>query len=495
MVVGKLLKQEFLRSFRSQAFYKGLAVKLLMGFMALYFIVIFVVMGFFLGDMLGEADANLTPLELVNGASLYVLLSILVFRFFMQGLGTVNLEFYQTLPIKRNTLVNLLLLKPLFQPANYLVLLVVVPFALRSVVQWQSGLVAMQLIVNTLLLVWFNVWLSAFLKRRFGSSLIALLVLVGVGASFGALEYFNIFSLFDISMKIFGFLVITPFGWLATLLVAFAAYSLNLLFFSKNYYPERFNEKLNKNDNRITGRFSFLEKYGTIGELIQLQMRLIFRHKRTKSLIVMSAVFLLYGLLFYTNDIYANSAGWLVFIGLVLTGMASMMYGQWAISWESNYFDAIMTKNLDARTYIKTYFTMLIVFNLISFTLTTPYFFMGMRIVYLHLAMLLYNTGVNVFLMLYFASYNNKRIDLMAKSSFNYQGTSYKSFLMVLPLMGLPPLLAFLLQLFMSFEYAMMVFALMGLVGIALLPYQINVCTKNFVQRKYFLAQGFREKE
>ena len=205
MVVGKLLKQEFLRSFRSQAFYKGLAVKLLMGFMALYFIVIFVVMGFFLGDMLGEADANLTPLELVNGASLYVLLSILVFRFFMQGLSSVNLEFYQTLPIKRNTLVNLLLFKPLFQPANYLVLLVVVPFALRSVVQWQSGLVATQLIVNTILLVWFNVWLSAFLKRRFGSNLIALFVLVGVGAAFGALEYFNIFSLFDISMKIFAY--------------------------------------------------------------------------------------------------------------------------------------------------------------------------------------------------------------------------------------------------------------------------------------------------
>jgi hypothetical protein len=45
----------------------------------------------------------------------------------MQPLSTLNIENYQVLPIKRETLVNYLLLKPLFNPLNYIVLVLLSP--------------------------------------------------------------------------------------------------------------------------------------------------------------------------------------------------------------------------------------------------------------------------------------------------------------------------------------------------------------------------------
>ena len=160
MLIADLLKQEFRKGFRSQAFYRGLAVKLFMGFMTLYFAAIFITIGFSLGKILEEVHDTRTPLELINGASVYIILAALTIRFFMQSLNTLNLQAYQSLPVKRSTLVNFILLKPLFSIGNYLTLLVVIPFAVRSVSAWHSaGLHFSLLLCVSSLSGWISGWL------------------------------------------------------------------------------------------------------------------------------------------------------------------------------------------------------------------------------------------------------------------------------------------------------------------------------------------------
>ncbi|MFV0391424.1 MAG: DUF5687 family protein [Paludibacteraceae bacterium] len=494
MLITDLIKLDFRKNFRSQTFYRGLAVKLLMGFMAIYFAVIFLILGLALGDILGELHDELTPLEVLNGASLYIVIGALLIRFFMQSLNTVNLNTYQTLPVKRNTLVQYILLKPLFSVVNYLTLLIIIPFAVKSVFAYYPGWVAVRFVINCLLIIWMNIWLASYLKRRFGTDMRALLVILVLFVAIVALEYFKIFSLFDTSVRVFNFLTIQPFGWLITPVATGMAYGLNRIFFAKNYYPEKFNEKLTRGENKVVGGLTFLEKYGTIGELIQLQIRLIFRHKRTKSLMYMSAFFILYGLLFYTSDIYSESMAWMAFCGLIITGMASMMYGQYIMGWESSYFDTILTKNIPTDTYVKANFYLLIGFNVLSFIISIAYAFLGIKYLYLHIAMFLFNTGINVFLLMFFATFNTKRIDLMAKSSFNYQGTTYKSFLIILPIMMLPIILAGVLNIFLTFNLTLIVIGLLGFIGILTIPFQIKICSRQFNSRKYIMAQGFREK-
>lgn len=70
--------------------------------------------------------------------------------------------------------------------------------------------------------------------------------------------------------------------------------------FAQNFYAERFNKKM-QDDRVYNADLSFLDRFGAVGELIALEIKLILRHKRTKSMLYLSGFFLLYGLMFYTK--------------------------------------------------------------------------------------------------------------------------------------------------------------------------------------------------
>ena len=492
MLVADLIKQEWKKSIRSQGFYKNLAVTILLGFFTLYFAAILLVIGFSLTKFLEKADNVLTPLELFEGAMLYLLLFGLALRFVMQQLNTFDLPPYQVLPVKHSTLINFLLLKPLFSPANYFLLLTVVPFAIKGVVTYYSGSVALRFVLSFMLMVWFNSLTASYLKRKFGSSILSIVVIFAILSGVVALEYFKIFSLFGFSRMLYHFFIFKAFGLWFPLGMVIAAFFMNKWFFRRNYYPENFNRKIRGNKT-ATAELTFLKRYGMIGELISMEIKLILRHKRPKSTLMVSCFFIFYGLLFYTNDIYAKNFGMLFFVAMFMTGILMLMFGQWLISWDSRHFDSLMTRNIPIKTYMLANYYLLIAFNIICFAVTTPYFYFGMKIVYLHLTAFLFNVGVNIYLLMYLSTYNNKRIDLTKSSAMNYQGTTYKSFLIVFPIMFLPMLIVWVMSTLFSLATALWTLSFLGIAGVLLRKPLINACVNQFNRRKYKLAEGFRE--
>ena len=199
MLIQNLITQDWKKGFRAQGFYKNLAVSIMMGLFGLYMAASFLFLGFSLNEILEKADDKLNPTELFNGAMLYIMMIGLALRFFMQQLNTLNLSSYQVLPIKRSSLINFLILKPLASPANYFLLLVVVPFAVKSVVGYYSASVALRFVLSFIFLVWFDSLTAAFLKRKFGSGVLSGVIVLLILASVIALEYFKIFSLFHYS--------------------------------------------------------------------------------------------------------------------------------------------------------------------------------------------------------------------------------------------------------------------------------------------------------
>jgi len=154
-----------------------------------------------------------------------------------------------------------------------------------------------------------------------------------------------------------------------------------------------------------------------------------------------------------------------------------------------------MTRNIPVRTYLNANYYMLVAFNIICFVLTTPYFFFGLKIMYMHLAAFIFNVGVNVFLLLFLSTFNTKRIDLSKTSAMNYQGTTFKSFLIVIPIMFIPMLIVGILSTLTSITVALWTLSVMGLAGILFRNSLITVCVNQFNRRKYKLAEGFREGE
>lgn len=494
MLIANLIRQDFLKSVRSSGFYKNLVANIFYGLMGLYFLAIFLFIGFNLGDMLMKSGSQHNPLLQICGALFYTMFTGLSFRFIMQSLTTFNLPPYQVLNIKRNTLVNFIILKPLFNPMNYWTLFIMLPFALKYVAVVYGGLEALSFVWTYINIIWFNSLLASFLKRKFGPSFRNTLILIAIFGAAAALEYFKIFSLFNVSLAVFSFLVLNPLGWAVSLGFSLLAFLLNKWFFSQNYYAETFNKFASKSKAIMTD-FAFLNRFGIEGELMAMELKLILRHKRTKSILYMTGFFLLYGLIFYPQKIYQEQNGMLFFVAIFITGLAMLMFGQWVVSWDSSHFDGLMTKNVTAKSYVQANYKLLAAFAVASFVLTTPYFLFGWKIMFMHIAAFLFNIGVNIFVLLFFSTYNTKRIDLSKSSAMNYQGVTIKNFLVQIPMLLVPILLMWLLSAFFGYEMGLFVLSALGIGGLIFSRPLINVCVKQFQNRKYILAEGFRQSE
>lgn len=494
MVIIQLIIQEWKKSYRSQGFYKNLAVSFMLFFFTAYIAVALLFLGFSLNELLERLDSKQNPMELFNGAMLYIMLGGLVVRFALQQLNTFNLPPYQILPVKRSLLVNFLLLKPLASPINYLLLLVVIPFSLKSVVGYYDTAVAIRFVISFIMLVWFDSLLAAFLKRKFGAAFFSFALIIFCFGGFIALEYFKLFSLFTFSKSFFGFIVLRPWGLLVSLSCVVGAFFLNKWYFSQNYYPENFNRKI-KGDKVIAAELTFLNRFGIVGELISLELKLILRHKRTKGMLYMSVFFLFYGLIFYTNKTYEESNAMLFFAAVFMTGFPMFTYGQWVFSWDSAHFDSLMTRNIPVSTYIYANYLLMVVLNVICFILTSAYFFYGTKIMYLHFAALLLNLGVNSYFLLWGAMFKTKRINLSKSSSMNYQGMTYKNYLIIFPIIFFPMLFVWAVSFITSLAVALWIVSIIGIAGILLRKPILNGLVQFFNGRKYKLAQGFRESE
>jgi hypothetical protein len=494
MLLFSLLKHHWLKTFRARGFYKNLTVNILLGIAALYFILIFFALGLFLHEIFQGATTEITPLQLFNKITLYILFVGLVIRYLMQQLATINIQTYQTLPIKRNTIVNYLLFSPLLNPINYILFFTIIPFAIRSIAVDYNALTAFRFILNFFFIVCFNSLMASFIKRKFGSNFWGFL---GVLAFFGiviVLEYYQFFSLYKVSGIVFDYIVLNPLGLLIPLLAIGFAYLLNLRFFADHFYAETFEKKLITEKNYVNSNLSFLNRFGNIGEMMALELKLIWRHKRTRNLLYIVALFLLYGLLFYTNEYY-NMQGYMFFCAMLMTGATTLLFGQWIISWNSSHFDSLMTNNISIRAYLTANYYLMFAGNIVCFVLTLPYFLFGKEIAILHIAALLYNCGINTFLLTYFATYNYKRIDLSQRSVLNYQGTTFKNFLIMFPLMFIPIILVGIFALFSKTNIALIVLALLGVSGLLFQKQAITICVNQFNKRKYALCEGFRQTE
>lgn len=495
MIFFDLLKQQTLKSVRAPGYYKNVLVNIFLGLGVLYWGVVCLILGLSLRTILLELDTPYSPVDTVLGGYSYLIIFGIAIRFFIQQLNTINLPPYQVLPIKRNSLINYLLIKPLLNPINYIVVVIIAPFAFRSAIAGDiTMLQALMLVVSSIIVVWFNLLITVFFKRRFGATLWSMVGILAITFVISGLEYFGVVSLFELSIGVFNYLVFNTLGLISMLLATLGAYGLNKWFFAKYYYAEKFNTKSPTTQTNITD-FSFMSRFGHIGELIILNLKLIFRHKRTKSMFITSILFLAYGLLFYPSDFYHERYGWLFFAAIFVVGSFLLIFGQMTISWNGAHFDYIIARRLDYFTYISANYYMLNAVTIITFILTTPYFFFGSDIMLLHFAALLYNMGVNSAFFVIAAPFNTKRIELSKGTSMNFQGTSYKSFLVIIPIMIIPLAVINIFAAFGLWQTGVWLLALLGAISLILHRHILRLANKIFINRKYALSEGFRKTE
>ncbi len=365
-----LFKHHWKKMVRAKYFSQGWGVKILMGFLVLYFGAIFLTLGFLLPEIITETrpEAELiTPVfaEFI----LYYILSDLVMRFFLQDLNVLSIQHYLLQPIRKTTVINFLLGSSLFNFFNLLPLLFIVPFSIRAVWPELGGGTAWFWLVSMLGIVVINHFLAIYIKRIVAvkqAVFIAFAVIVGL-LFFG--NFMEWFSLNDWSAALFGGL---GQAWLGAIIwsLAISVYLLNARFLYSMTYIDKWKKH---SKEATTQNFEFLESKGAVGTMIANELKLILRNKRTKSILTITALFSAYGLLFYTNPEQYPGMGWLVFVGIFMTGIFMINYGQFMVGWESAYFDGILTRAYPMESFFKAKFWLLVSTSVITYLVSLAY--------------------------------------------------------------------------------------------------------------------------
>lgn len=336
-----------------------------------------------------------------------------------------------------------------------------------------------------------NNFIAIYIKRQMTSKPlitgIAGLTLIGLIL----LDYFQLISFASISRFVFNGLLENPIGILIPVALLVFSYLLNFYFLKSKLYPEEIAQKTEIASDSSKA-FQYLKQYGHIGQLIIKDIKLIWRHKRTRSIVYMAPIFLGYGFFFYPNPVYSDKTGFLIFVGIFMVGGMMLNYLNYAFSYESAHFDFILSNYKDFDQYLRQKFIFGVVISTVSYVLTIPYLFFDLKILFINTMCWFYNVGVLSYLLLYTATFSTKRMDLSKGAAFNYQGMGASHWFSMIPFFLLPLLFYWP---FSAAGYPTGGFILiggMGFMGLILYKPLMQIVKKKFVARKYEMATGFR---
>ncbi|MFT7055540.1 MAG: hypothetical protein ACJAR3_001168 [Roseivirga sp.] len=489
-MIQQLISQIWKQELRSPVWAKNFLANLFLGFAALMMLSYVLILGAAMNTLVGKFFPDDNPIEFINGLIIYYFLFEFFIRFFLQNVPILQIQPYLHLPIKKSKIIHFMLRKSILSVFNLLAILLFLPFSILRIAAENDAISALGWIVTLIAISMCNHFLTIYLKKKLNDVPNLFIGLLAFFAGIIALDYFDILSLSSISSVVFGFVVSQPFVFIAVVILAFGLYRLNFTFLFNNTYPEELATK--KAQNKIAGDFAFLKRFGRIGELIALELKLIIRHKRPRNTLIMSGFLLFYGLFFYTNDTYQEMEFIFVFAGVFITGIFFINYGQFLLSWESGYFDFILTRKVSFREHIEAKYWLFVAASTIAFTVSLAYGYFGWKIILINLVAYLFNIGINVFAVMRIAMYSPKKIDLNKGAAFNYEGIGAAQFLIMIPIMILPYILYAPLLLLGYEDLGLALTGVLGLIGFAFRNKMLSGLTNAFVENRYKTAASFR---
>ena len=483
------LKLEWKQYFRSSYWGKGIALKIIMIFFALYFILSFLAIGIGGYFILKKEYPEQDPLQVVNSFLIFAILGDLIFRYLMQKLPIMNIKPMLILPIKKSSLVHYVLGKSSFSFFNFMSLFFYVPF---SIVLMKEGY-PVNGVLGWFFAMLFIIQATNFLNFLINKNNLAFWVIAIATLGLISLQLFDIFDITNYSQQVFDAIVANPLLALVPLAIAITLYYLNYKLLKTKVYLD--DAVATKTKEASSVDLSWADRLGDVAPFIKNDIRLIWRNKRTKTVFLMSFLFLFYGLIFFDNPVYKEKMpGFLLFAALFVTGGFTLNYGQFIPAWDSSHYKMLMSQNIRYRKFLESKWFLMVAMTAILYFLSIPYLYYGLDIFLMITAGAIFNIGFNSLFLLYAGSFNRKRIDLEKSGFSNMQGTSATQFLIIIPLMVLPMLTFWVFDYFVSTYAGLIAIASIGLIGILFKNYFMNLIEKKYIKDKYAAIHAFDQK-
>lgn len=482
------IRLEWKSFLRSASFGSNLALKIFMGLGALYFIVCFALIG--TGVFFILKDEGYEPLATINKYMIYYLAGDLLFRYFLQKMPVMNIRPLIILNIKKSTIVHFSLGKTVLSFFNWTHAFFFLPFTIVLLMEgygyqaifWHMAMFSL-------------IYLNNFINLLINNKDVVFYSVFAVFAGLGLTQYYNLFDITSYTQPFFQGMYNTVYLFLLPILLLIGTY-----YFSFNYFKSYLNldEGLaKKSDVAQTENYTWLNQFGTLGTFLKNDIRLLRRNKRSKMTLFMSILFVFYGLLFFGNAIEAyNNPAMKVFAGIFVSGGFLFTFGQFIPSWDSAYYQLMMSQNIQYKEYISSKWWLMVIATVISTVLASFYLYFGVHTYLIIVVGAIFNIGVNSHLVMLGGAFVKTPIDLStSKQAFgDKQSFNIKTMLIAIPKLVVPMILYAAGYYLFSPNIGLVFVAGAGILGFAFRNYMFSQIEKIYKSEKYATIEAYKQK-
>ncbi|WP_281238435.1 DUF5687 family protein [Flavobacterium praedii] len=484
---AKFIYLEWKSFTRSASFASNLALKILMGFLVLYFTVLFLALG--VGSFYILKEMKLDPLVTINKFLIYYFVMDLIVRLMLQAIPVMNIRPLLTMPFKRPTIVHFALGKTTLSFFNLIHAFFFLPFSAVLIYEGYDVISVLLWLIGLYSIVYANNFLNILLNNKdnlLGIFLSIALILAGC-------QYYKLFDITIYTYPFFEALFHTKWVFALPVLVMIGLYYWTYNFLKGDLYLDA--GLTVKNDIAKTEQLTWLNQFGTLGTFLKNDIKLIKRNKRSKTTIGLSIMFLFYGLIFFNSNSHQPEV-MRIFAGIFVSGGFLITFGQFVPSWDSAYYQLMMTQNIPYRGYLNSKWWLMIIGTVISTILASFYLYFGWQIYLTIVVGAIYNIGVNSLLVLLGGAFTKTPIDLSSgKGAFgDKKAFNVKTMLITIPQLILPVLLYWWGSYLMNANLGLAFVAIVGILGLALKNKVFVFIEKTYKKEKYATIAAYKQK-
>ena len=474
---------------RSASFASNLALKILMGFLVLYFTLLFLALG--VGAFYILREMKLDPLVTINKFLIYYFLIDLIIRLLLQAIPVLNIRPLLTLNFKRPTIVHFSLGKTLLSFFNIVHAFLFLPFCAVLIYEGYDVISVLLWMIALFSLVFTNNFLNILLNNKDN----LLRVFIAIVLILAGCQYFKLFDITNYTHPFFETLFHTKWLFILPVFVLAGLYYWTYNYLKGDLYLDA--GLSIKNDIAKTENLNFLNQFGTLGTFLKNDIKLILSNKRSKTTIGLSVMFLFYGLLFFSSGIEVYDKPMIkIFAGIFVSGGFLITFGQFVPSWDSAYYQLMMTQNIPYKGYLNSKWWLMIIGTVISTILASFYLFFGWHVYLIILVGAIYNIGFNSLLVLLGGAFTKTPIDLNSgKGAFgDKKAFNIKTMLITIPQLILPMALYWLGTYLMNANLGLAFVGIFGVTGLALKNKAFVFIEKIYKKEKYKTIEAYKQK-
>ena len=439
-------------------------------------------------------DTNsMEPYHLLNSGLVFILALDFLLRFPFQKTPTQEVKPYLLLPVRRNRILDFLLIRSGLSSFNLLWLFLFVPFAVITLPKYFgfSGVILYSIGI-WLLMIFNNYWFllcRTLINERIWWALLPLLVYGGIAAAIFIPDKSPVADFFiDLGE---GYIEGNLLAFAGTLIAIAALWFVTRKLLSTLVYSE-----LNKvEDTKVknVSEYKFFDKYGEVGEYMRLEMKLLLRNKVCKqSLRMVILIVVAFSSVLGFTELY-DGTGMKNFITIYNFVIFGILFLSSIMSYEGNYIDGLMSRKESIYTLLRAKYTLYSVGILIPLVLMLPAIIMGKVLLLTAISWAIFTAGAIYFGLFQLVVYNIKTVPLNTKvTGRQNMGTGMQS-LISSATIGIPLLLYFSLNALWGDTVTAWILIAIGLGFILTSRYWLKSVYNRFMKRRYKNMEGFRD--